>query len=36
MQLSYYSQSNNNERKPEACFKACGHYYLTAKAGQNT
>ena len=26
----------DNERKPEACFKACVHYHPTMEAGQNT
>ena len=32
----YYSQSDNNKRKLRACSLACGYYYLTMEAGQNT
>ena len=32
----YYSQSDNNKRKLRACSRACGYYYSTMEAGQNT
>ena len=32
----YYSQSGNNRRKLRACSRACGYYYPTMEAVQNT